>query len=761
MQRWPAIPLATLAPGDYRQKRRADEHLQPAAAERVVISGRPRARRFPLRRHLVALVIIAVVPVLLFAGTIAVDLAREQRVSVERGLRTSVRALATAVEREIGASVQSLEVLATSPLLTSGDLGAFHAQAREVEQAYDRWYVIALTSPDGRILLSTSRPFGTPLPSIRDREYFARLLATGEPTVSDLVVGRTTGTLNVTVAVPVRRDGVLRYVLFAAIDPETFGRILAAQQIPADWIATVADTRQVLIARNRDPERFVGRELIEPIRRAARAAPHGSGRYPVYDSPDVYAAWQRIPSLGWTVTLGTPVALVDAPLRQSLLMLGAAGLIVTLVGGGIAALWGRRISGAMATLAAAAGEVGRGGVPAHRPSSIDEVDAVGRALEAAGKTIANQTAALVASQTRIRRLVESNLIGIVFGEGWSIVDANDAFLRMVGESRENLSRRVLRWRGVTAPGCRSDGDAPVTHAQDEWPAYEDEYVRADGSLMPILVGGARLEPAGSQWVAFVVDLTERKRAEDERRLRIEAEAANRAKDEFLAMLSHELRTPLTAILAWTRMLKTGRLREQPEAEALERIERSTRLQARLIDDLLDVSRIVAGKLTIDRRLVEMPGVVRDAVAAVEQEAEARGIRLRAAVDSGNGAVLGDAERLQQVVINLLGNAIKFTPPGGDVEVAVAGDGARVVLTVRDTGQGIERDLLPHVFDRFRQGSGTTDSRSLGLGLAIVRHLVELHDGTVRAESRGPGRGATFTVELPAFTVSPTAVTAPS
>ncbi len=699
------------------------------------------------------LVVIAVVPVLLFAAAIFFDLAEEQQVAAERGLRTSVRALATAVDREIAASVRGLEVLATSPLLTGGDLRAFHAQAVEAARVQDMWYVVALTSPDGQILLSTLRSPGEALPSIADREYFRRLLATGRPAVSDLVHGRTTGWPNVTVAVPVHRAGALRYVLFAGINPEAFARILAAQDIPRDWIASVIDSRQVIVVRNRDPRQFVGRELIEPLRLAVRAAPHGSGRYPVYDSPEVHLAWQRIPSLGWTVTLGTPVALVDEPLRQSLLMLAAAGLVVTLGGAGIAILWGRTISGAMSGLTASAVTVGRGGVPAHRASAIAEVDAVGRALEAASGRIAEQTAALQASHARIRRLVDANLIGIVFGEGRGIVDANDAFLRMVGESRDDLHRGRLPWRGLTPPDCAID-DAPSagTGARQEWPARESEYLCFDGTRLPILVGGARLEPAEPQWVAFVLDLTERKRADEERRLRDEAEAANRAKDEFLAMLSHELRTPLAAILSWTQLLRSGQLRDAQAAEALDRIERSTRLQKRLIDDLLDVSRIVVGKLSIDRRPVWVLPIVNDAVAALARDAEVKGVTLRTRCGPAGVAVLGDPQRLQQVVLNLVGNAIKFTPPRGEVEVALTGDLARVVLTVRDTGEGIEPDLLPRVFDRFRQGGGRKDSRSLGLGLTIVRHVVELHGGIVRVESPGRGGGAVFTVELPALAI---------
>jgi hypothetical protein len=260
------------------------------------VADRIRARRsFALRGYLFALIVVALLPMVLFAAVIVLNLGREQRASVERGLQTTVRALAIAVEREIAASVRALEVLATSDLLSRGDLGAFHGQATRAVEAQGVWYVLALTDPGGQILLNTARPFGEPLPWIGDRDYIQRLINTGRPAVSDLVRGRTTGQLNVTVAVPVLRDGVLRYILFAAINPEGLGHILADEDIPGDWIAGIVDTRQVIMARNRDAASFVGRELIEPVSRAVRGATGGTGRFPVFDSPDVYAAWRRTP----------------------------------------------------------------------------------------------------------------------------------------------------------------------------------------------------------------------------------------------------------------------------------------------------------------------------------------------------------------------------------------------------------------------------------------------------------------------------------
>jgi PAS domain S-box-containing protein len=239
-------------------------------------------------------------------------------------------------------------------------------------------------------------------------------------------------------------------------------------------------------------------------------------------------------------------------------------------------------------------------------------------------------------------------------------------------------------------------------------------------------------------------------AADNARLYEHARAANQAKDEFLATLSHELRTPLTAILGWTRMLQLGRLDAGRAGRALETIERNTRAQVKLVEDLLDLSRIVTGKLRLDIWTVDLPRVTEAAVESTRLAAEAKSIRIETALDPAAGPALGDPHRLQQVVWNLLSNALKFTPRGGLVQVRLARDGDEARLSVRDTGQGIAPAFLPYVFDPFRQGESamTRTHGGLGLGLSIVRQLVELHGGRVKVESGGPGQGATFTIVLP-------------
>jgi len=258
--------------------------------------------------------------------------------------------------------------------------------------------------------------------------------------------------------------------------------------------------------------------------------------------------------------------------------------------------------------------------------------------------------------------------------------------------------------------------------------------------------------------ALEQEIADRKRAESERAemlaraqaARAEAEEANRLKDEFLATVSHELRTPLTAILGWLSMLRADRLDKETSTHALETVERNARAQAQLIEDLVDVSRIAGGKLKLEVRTIDLVPVIAAAIDIVRPAADAKGVHIQFANDARVGAVSGDPARLQQVIWNLLSNAVKFTSRDGHVYVSFQQSNSSAELVVRDTGIGIHPGFLPNVFERFRQAEGpvTRTHRGLGLGLAIVRHLIELHGGTVTAESQGEGLGATFTIRMP-------------
>jgi signal transduction histidine kinase len=304
---------------------------------------------------------------------------------------------------------------------------------------------------------------------------------------------------------------------------------------------------------------------------------------------------------------------------------------------------------------------------------------------------------------------------------------------LLGENADHDQRRIVRALGVSSYIC-----VPISTAAG-----------ATGAIT--LAHGPSRRHYGLDDLRLAEALARRTAsAIDNARLYRHAQEANRAKDEFLATLSHELRTPLHAMLGWTGMLRRGTMDSAERNRAIEVIERNTRLQAQLIEDLLDVSRIVTGKLRLDVRPLDLPPVIEAALDSVRVAAAAKAIRIETALDPDVGPVSGDADRLQQVVWNLCSNAIKFTPREGRVSVRLdaAGDHARI--QVSDTGTGISPAFLPHLFERFRQADSTATRAhgGLGIGLALVRHLVELHGGRVRAESAGEGQGATFTVELP-------------
>jgi PAS domain S-box-containing protein len=347
--------------------------------------------------------------------------------------------------------------------------------------------------------------------------------------------------------------------------------------------------------------------------------------------------------------------------------------------------------------------------------------------------------------------------------GWTTSDAAGRFLpevfRIVNEETraevENPVTKVLR--AGTIVGL----------------ANHTVLISKTGIETPIDDSGAPIKDSDGNIIGVVLvfrDITERKLAEEQREqllkreqaARHEAEQANHLKDEFLATASHELRTPLTSIVGWTRMLRSRRLDSQTSNNALESIERNTDSLMKLIEDLLDTSRIMSGKLLLDMHPIEIGPVIENAVGTVGPAAQAKNITIRIDLEQA-GAVLGDANRLQQVVWNLLSNAVKFTPKSGQIAVKLSRFNSQVEVSVSDSGEGIETEFLPFVFDRFRQadGSKTRKHGGLGLGLAIVRNLVEMHGGTVKADSEGPGKGATFSVRLPLLAVYRKKISPPS
>ncbi|WP_442942299.1 response regulator [Nostoc sp.] len=390
------------------------------------------------------------------------------------------------------------------------------------------------------------------------------------------------------------------------------------------------------------------------------------------------------------------------------------------------------------------------------------VPSVQRALQEAKERRERQQAeeSLQKSEARYRRIVDTSYEGIWMIDSQSRTEfVNQRFSEMLGyPAQEMLGRSMFDFM--------AQADGIVAEEILKWLKGEESDLKEgqlrckDGSYIWTLIStraifGEQNEFLGA--IAMLTDISDRKRTESERdRLlqleqtaRAEAEAANRIKDEFLAVLSHELRSPLNPILGWAKLLQSRKFDDTALQKALETIERNAKLQAELIDDLLDVSRILQGKLNLKMIPVNLASTIEAAMETVRLAAEAKTIQIETMLDP-QGKVLGDSARLQQVFWNLLSNAVKFTPIGGKVNVQLECIDAQVQITVSDTGKGIHPDFLLYVFDYFRQGDSTTTRKfgGLGLGLAIARHLIEMHGGTISVESLGEEQGAIFTVRLP-------------
>jgi PAS domain S-box-containing protein len=369
-------------------------------------------------------------------------------------------------------------------------------------------------------------------------------------------------------------------------------------------------------------------------------------------------------------------------------------------------------------------------------------------------------------------------------EWWRVTlsSIGDAVITTDGEGRINYinstAQALTGWTLEEARGLPLDRVFSIVNEESRLPvespiakvlregivvglANHTSLIAKDGSEVPIDDSGAPIRDDQGRILGAVLifrDITAQKESEraqeqllvSEHRAREQAEQANHLKDEFVATVSHELRAPLNAILGWARLLRGGKLDAEASAKAVETIERSAESQARLIEDLLDISRIITGKLQMEIRTIDSTAAARAALEIVTPAAEAKGVQLISDLDPDTSFISGDADRLQQIIWNLLSNAIKFTPRGGLVNVRLMRDQSHVVITIRDTGQGIEPEFLPHVFDRFRQADSSSVRKhgGLGLGLAIVRQLVELHGGTITAHSDGIGHGAAFTIRLP-------------
>src|SRR5262245_49976726 len=770
-----------------------------------------------IRSHLVILVLVTLVPVLLFGVAMVGLFARQERAAHTRGMIETSRALALTVDRELAATIAALESLATSDYLRAKNLARFEAAMRAL-QAARGWPTLALHDASGQHIIDLEHYPGSALP--KGTGASRHVVETGRAAVSDLIFSPELKTWVVSVAVPTAVDGRLQYILSTAVLPATFAPILTHQRVPSDWTATIIDRAGIIVARNRAPERFVGTSAPQGYLAQVRAAPEGLYRGTTVDGSSVYAAFATSPLTGWSVVFAAPAAVVEAGFRQSLWITGGGAAVLVVIALALAWHFAGRITSPIRSLSVAAEALGRGGLPPRRrPSLVREVNEVRAALARAAdllrqreqerERLLTEQAARADAEASAQRLSQlqtitdaalgwvarGRFVETLLGRVREVVDADAAAVLLPTKDGNHLALEAAIGTPLTPPdGSVAVGSglvglvaaANVAMAiTDLAPADLPGVPKEAGDLrsaaaVPIplesrppgvLAIGSRLVRVFTREELTLLQLVADRLAmaveqarlyEAESRARADAEAASLAKDQFLAMLAHELRNPLASIRTAVHVIGRAGAGSERAQEAQRIVERQVNHLARLLDDLLDVSRITRGRIELNRVPTALAVVITDAVEAARPLFAARRHELTVSLPPEPVVLDADATRLTQVFGNLLNNAAKYTPPGGRVQLTGAVDGDVVEVHVSDTGVGIAADMLPRVFDLFAQADRSL-SRSeggLGIGLTLVHRLVELHGGTVSAHSEGPGRGTEFVVRLPRAPAPSAAVPAP-
>ena len=746
-----------------------------------------------LRSHLVALVLASLVPILGFTAVLMRENAHLQLAATERGMRETAAAVARTVDKELEGTIGALEVVGQSEHLDAGNLAAFYALCDRVTRQQGLVNMI-LFEADGRAHFQTTVPFGTPRPPSRRPDLFQQLRTERRAVISNLFDGALTRNI-VAVYVPILREGQVRWVLSAGVRASDFGALLRSQRFAPDTVAVVQDRDHVILARSQSEAETVGTRVANPS-----PGTEGWVKSRLREGTEVYLAFTTAPLSGWRVVLAQPVGTVEAPLRRWAWQLAAGAAVAAALAGGAAFVFGRRIADAVAGLVRIARAVERGD---HAPPSlhtrITEVNQVADQLSAAAelartreqdsalrerqaRAIAEVAHALAASpdlDTVLRTAVDavrplvradSARIALVDEAGRLIIRYSTTFSTAMPsgfEVQRGQGMGGLTWATGTPmrtddlpsdPRFRESLYMPIV-AADRIRSCLTVPITTDRAVVGVIYANQfTVRPFSDADEAALVTLADHAAVAVEKAqllarehaARAEAESASRGKDELLAMLGHELRNPLAAIANAVHVLDADGVPPEMARRAREIIGRQNAHLAHLVDDLLDVARVTSGKIALVRRPLELAQGVRHALATLT--ASGRTERHRVALDLEPVWADVDETRFEQIVTNLVGNALRFTPAAGDIEISLRAVGGEAVLRVRDSGVGIAPEMLTRVFDLFSQGERGSDrgAGGLGLGLTLVRRIAELHGGQAEAASEGPGHGSTFTVTLPAI-----------
>ncbi|KAA0679005.1 PAS domain S-box protein [Roseomonas genomospecies 6] len=733
-----------------------------------------RQRPMTLRGYLLRLVLVTLVPMLLLGGMLIGWLVQQQREAVEDNMYDTAEALALIVDRELAATIDSLRALSRAEALAVDDPAAFHQRATQALSQHPYWTGIVLTDPSGRGIADTATPPGAPVPAGTQLDTLRRVIATRQPAVSDLMAATAGDRPTIAVMVPVLRDGTLRYVLSAVIDPQTWSNLLEGFETRSGLIAAIIDGQNRIAARSREHAEFLGRTVPDWFLEARGAAVTGNYRGATLDGVEIIGAFHRAQLAGWTLVAATPAEAVLNPLHRTVVLALGLGLLLLGVSAASAAVFARRLAHPVRELAAHGGSLmeGRpirydGGV------SVSEFDELHRVMAEASTALVGASETAAQAEARYRAIVDTAVDAILVIDRAGVLHSfNRAAERIFGYAVEEVMGRNVSMLMPEPDRGAHDGYLKRYHRTGERRIIgigrEVSGRRKDGSVFPLELSVAEWKADGeTRFTGIVRDITARKTAEEAllaakdaaeeameralraadeaRREKTRAEKAERAKTQFLAAASHDLRQPVQSLYFFAQVLD-DKLRGNSGHELVASMGHSLDALKLLLDSLLDVSRLDAGAVVPSVTECAVGPLLDRLAAEYGPRAEGQGLRLRVVPTSLWART--DPMLLERILRNLIENALRYTERGGVVVGCRRGNGA-LRIEVADNGVGVPEELQQTVFEEFFQiGNPERDrTKGLGLGLAIVKRLAGLLGHTIALRSR-PGRGSVFSVELP-------------
>jgi signal transduction histidine kinase len=731
-----------------------------------------RWRPATIRTRLQFLVVACIVPGWLAAVAMALSNYQREHEALMHQVSASAQRLMRALDSEIDKQALALRILATSQHLDSGDLRSFYGQAMLARPSTEALTIVLFDAAEQQ-LLNLLVPFGGPLPAYRPMDGFPPAADDARPQVSDLFVGQVTGVQRVALRIPVLRHGQRKYWLVMVLSVDTLADFLRRQGLPPDWIAGVVDRQGITAARTINPERYVGTPLVTPLLQRVLSQDSSRTSIRTREGTAVLASHARSQRYSWSITIGAPESALTAELKQRLAEFSALAAVFLIAGLVLATVLGRRIARPIQALIRPARLIGEGRrVDIPRPT-MHEARELADAMANAQNLLIERELARDKAETALRRS-ESDLQLALDASGMGIWDLN----LKTGELGHSLQhdrcfgypgpishwsldmfREALhpedRERVLAASDMSGRSGEPLhQECRIHWPDGSEHWISVHSLVL--------LDDAGrpARMIGAVADITERKQGEALRLRSAQLEALNheireasRLKQEFLASVSHELRTPLNAVIGFANILRQGIV--PPDSprhrDYLDHIANGGLHLLQIVNDLLDLSKIEAGKLVFSAQHIDLPTLVDEAVAMVREQADSKRIALRVELDALPDLML-DPLRLKQVLLNFLSNAVKFTPAGGWIAVRALDIGpSRWRLEVEDNGVGISELDQARLFERYKQFPGPSRDLSpglgTGLGLDVARQLVELQGGCIGVRSQ-PGAGSLFSAEMP-------------